>query len=268
MGVDQITQADIVAVLEPIWASHYETALRVWHRTRTILDWAAAQGYRGQSNPADSQLVLPSLPERRQSKPHQALSYTEIPAALRRVERSGAYQLTQWALTFMVLTIARPGDVRFAQWREVDWEQGIWTVPATRVRKRWADTQQPHHVPLSDEATWILEDAWDLSGLEGDLIFPSGQSERVMSNATLLRLLQRLNVPSVPSGFRNSFRDWCAENDVPHELVKASLSLTKSSHSADAAPLRADALEQRRDLMQAWADHCLPGGWVPVENPA
>ena len=263
-GVDQITQADIVAVLEPIWASYQETALVLWHRIRAVLDWAASQEYRGQNNPADHRLILPSLPERTRSKPHQALSYTEIPAALRRVERSNAYHLTQWALTFMVLTVARPRDVRFAKWREIDWEQGIWTVPAARVRVRWARVQQPHYVPLSDEATWILEDAWDLSGLEGGLIFPSEQSECLMSDATLLRLLQRLGIASVPSGFRNSFRDWCAENEVPRELVEASLSLTKGGHSSDAASPRSDvdALEQRRGLMQAWADFCLPGGWA------
>ena len=72
-----------------------------------------------------------------------------------------------------------------------------------------------------------------------------------MSNATLSRLLRRLEIPTAPSGFRRSFRDWCAETGVSPVLVKATISRTSG---------RTDMLRQMRTLLQDWADYCLPDG--------
>ena len=96
----------------------------------------------------------------------------------------------------------------------------------------------------------LLGDAWDLSGPEG-LVFPVEWSGDAMSNATLSRLLRRLDIPATPSGFRSSFRDWCAETGVSPVLVKATLSRTSG---------RTDMLRQMRTLLQDWADYCLPDG--------
>ena len=263
-GVDQITQADIMAVLEPIWASSHDTGLRVRQRIHAILEWATAQGYRNGSNPADSQLVFRSLPRQVQVKPHRALSYTEVPAALRRVTWSNAYPPARLSFRLMVLTAAWPSDVRFIEWPEIDWDQRIWMVPAARVRSRWVHVQRPHRIPLSRQAMRLLEDAWDLSGPEG-LVFPTRPMGDSMSNAALLRLLWRLDIPATPSGFRNSFHDWCAETDVPRRLVKTTISRTTGRHSPDAAFLRTHTFQRMRKLMQQWADFCTPDGLVEQE---
>ena len=257
MAVDQITTEDVLAVLTPLWASILDTGLKVRQRIHAILEWAAAQGYRNGSNPADSQLVFRSLPRPVHVKPHLALPYTEIPSALRRVAWSSAYPPARLSFRLMVLTAAWPGDVRAVEWPEIDWDRRIWTVPAARARSRWARVQRPHRIPLSQQAMRLLEDAWDLSGPEG-LVFPTGSMGDSMSDATLLRVLQRLNIPATPSGFRGSFRDWCAANSVPRRLVQVSLSRTTGMHSPEAAFLRTDTFQRIRELMQRWADHCLP----------
>ena len=248
--VDQITQADIMAVLEPLWVSKQGTGLRVRQQAHTILEWAAAQGYRSGNNPANSQTVFQSLSPVSQTVPRQALSYTEIPAALRRVTWSTAHPPARWAFALMTLTATRPGDVRFVEWAEIDRGRRIWTLHVARTKRH-------HHIPLSNQAMRLLEDAWDLSGPEG-IVFPADRSGDPMSDATLLRLLQRLDIPATPSGFRRSFHAWCVENGVPPMLVKAILSRTAGRNSGQATFLRTDTFKRMRELMQAWGDFCLP----------
>ena len=264
-GVDQVTEEDIAAVLRPVWAISHDLGLRVRQRIRAVLEWAAGQGYRDGSNPADGQTVLRSLPQAKQVKPHRALSHTEIPAALRRVKWSSAYTPTRLSFRFMVLTAAWPGDVRFIEWPEIDWDQRIWTVPTTLVRSHWGHKRRPHRIPLSRQAMRLLEDAWDLSGPEGGLVFPTGPTGGSMSNAALLRLLQRLDIPAVPSGFRSSFRDWCAVTGVSRRLLKTTISRTTGRHSPDASFLQTDTFRRMRALMQAWADFIMPDGLLGQE---
>ena len=68
-------------------------------------------------------------------------------------------------------------------------------------------------------------------------------------------LLRRLKVNAVPHGFRRSFRDWCAENGVARDLAESALSHSLGSTTVEAAYLRSDLAEQRRELMQDWADY-------------
>ena len=60
----------------------------------------------------------------------------------------------------------------------------------------------------------------------------------------------------MPHGMRSSFRDWCAETGVARDLAEASLSLSLGATTVENAYLRSDLLDQRRGLMQAWADFC------------
>ena len=253
-SVDQVTQADVLAVLEPLWVSRHDTGLRVRQQIHTILEWADGQGYRHGSNPANNRLIFQSLSPVSQAVPRRALSHTEVPAALRRVAQSTAYPPTRLSFRFMVLTAAWPGDVRLIEWDEIDWERRVWTVPANTVRR-------PHHIPLSNQALHLLEGAWHRSR-PGGLVFPAGRGGGAVSNAAVLRLLRRLDIPAAPSGFRASFRDWCVENGVPPMLAKAVLSRTAGRNSGKATFLRTNIFERMRELMQQWGDYIMPEGWA------
>ena len=236
--------------LESVLLDKRETASRVRQRIEAVLDWCHARGYRPADNPAGRHL-LKVLPKTRKLKAHhKALPYGDVAAALKKVSQPTAYQATKFAFEFMVLTADRSGEVRGATWGEVDWDTGTWTVPAERMKAR-----REHRVPLCHQAMGVLRDAWELSG-HAELVFPAPKGGQ-MSDMTLLGLIRRLEIPAVPHGFRSSFRDWAAEQSGGSWAVCESALAHSVGSGVEQAYMRSDLLDQRRGLMQQWADFCI-----------
>ena len=150
------------------------------------------------------------------------------------------------AFEFLVLTAARSGEVRGAQWTEVDAEDHVWTIPATRTKAK-----REHRVPLCRRAAQILDAARAL-GDGHALVFPSGRGKR-LADMALSGLLKDLAIGGVPHGFRSSFRDWTAEEtNHPREVVEAALAHVVQN-KVEAAYARSDLFERRRRLMDDWA---------------
>ena len=247
--VSEITTGDVLAVLSPIWLEKRETASRVRQRVEKILDWAIVHNHRDKANPA-TKAILVGLPKVKQAKEHhRALPYGEVPAALRKVGLSTAYPATKLGFRFLVLTAARSGEVRGATWDEIDWDTRMWAVPAARMK-----AGREHRVPLSDQAMAVLRDAWTLGSGEG-LIFRAKEGGQ-MSDMVFTALLRRLKVDAVPHGMRSSFRSWAAETGVDRDLAELSLAHAIGT-STEQAYRRTDQLEQRREVMQQWADFCV-----------
>ncbi|WP_018263399.1 tyrosine-type recombinase/integrase [Methylobacterium sp. WSM2598] len=245
----------VMRAVEPIWAKKPETANRVRGRIEAILDWATTRGFRRGENPARWKGHLANLlPKRsrvRKVEHHAALPFAEVPAFLESLkEQSGA---AANALAFTILTAARTGETLGATWSEFDLEAGIWTVPAARMK---AGTE--HRVPLSEPALAIL---WRMAGIHlGDFVFPGGKRGRPLSNMSMLMMLRRMGRGELTvHGFRSSFRDWSAEvTHYPSEVVEAALAHTVES-KVERAYRRGDLFQKRRELMQAWACHCVSG---------
>ena len=250
--VTDITSADILSVLTPIWIEKPETASRVRQRMETVLDWAVAQGYRT-DNPAIRSItkVLPRTPRTKQH--FAALHYRDVPAALATVNGSNADTVTKLAFEFLVLTAGRSGEVRLATWDEFDWRGRRWAVPAERMKAR-----REHQVPLSDRSIEVLRQAEGLADGSCELVFP-GSRGRPLSDMVFTALLRRLDVPAVAHGFRSSFKDWCIEcTDVSWAVGEAALAHNLGT-STEQAYARTDLFDQRRDLMQQWADFVVYG---------
>lgn len=250
IGEKPVSAVDVAAVLEvlrPIWTKKPETARRVRQRLDTVMEWAVAHGY-AEKNPVSAAAVF--LPRQREATEHHAaLPHAEVPEF---IERLRALTLTpsRLALEFLVLAAARSGEVRGANWSEVDFRAKVWTVPAARMK-----ASRDHRVPLSDPALAVLALAAQTYGRRADsLIFPSGQTGKLMSDMTLAAVLRRMNIDATVHGFRSSFRDWCAENGVSRELAERALAHAVSD-STEAAYHRTDQLEQRRPVMQQWASY-------------
>ena len=180
---------------------------------------------------------------------HRALPYQDVATALRKVSLSTAYPATKLAFRFLVLTAARSGEIRLADWSEIDWDARLWTVPAERMK-----AGRQHRVPLSEQALAALEDARTLGSGEG-LIFPAKEGG-MMSDVVFTALLRRLKVDCVPHGMRSSFRDWCAETGVARDLAEASLAHSLGATTTESAYLRSDMAEPRRGVMQDWGTFC------------
>ena len=178
----------------------------------------------------------------------RALPHRGVAAAVETVRASGAAPVVKLAFEFLVLTAARSGEVRGAQWDEIDTEDHVWTVPATRTKAK-----REHRVPLCQRAEQILDAARTL-GDGNALVFPSGRGKR-LTDMAVSGLLKDLEIGAVPHGFRSSFRDWAAEEtDHPREVIEAALAHV-IQNKVEAAYARSDLFARRRRLMDDWASY-------------
>ena len=243
--VSDVTTADVLAILTPIWHDKPETARRVRQRIGAVMKWAVAMGYRP-DNPAGDALGQVLGRQRAVVQHMRALPHGEVADALTTVRTSQALVTTKDAFELLVLTAARSGEVRLATWDEMDLDAGVWTIPAARMKAK-----RDHRVPLSGRALAILHDARRRS--DGtSLVFRSPRG-KPLSDMTLSKLIKELGIAAVPHGFRSSFRDWAAEQtNTPREVVEAALAHTVRN-ATEAAYARSDLFERRRRLMDDWA---------------
>ncbi len=119
MKVDRITQSDVLRCVEPIWTTRPEAARKVRQRIRTALRWCQAHGY-VTFNVAGEVIdgALPPMP--RVQSHFRSLPYQEVAKALAVVDKSGASEVAKLCLRFVVLTAARSGEARNAEWDEID----------------------------------------------------------------------------------------------------------------------------------------------------
>jgi integrase len=176
---------------------------------------------------------------------HPALSWKEIGEFMPRLAEMEGFGAR--ALEFAILTAARSGEVRLAVWDEIDLEERIWTVPATRMKAR-----KEHIVPLSTQAVDLLKAMPRI--YRSQFIFTSIKQDKPLSDMSISAVCKRMGVDAVPHGFRSTFRDWCAEaTNYPRDVAEMALAHTIAS-KVEAAYRRGDLLDKRRGLMQAWAD--------------
>ena len=247
MPVDEITTADVLDVLEPVWTGKTETATRLRQRMETVFDWCVGHGHR-QDNPAGRHIlkILPST--KRMKAHHRALPYADVPAALHKAGLSTAYPLSKLGFQLLVLTATRSGEVRGADWSEIDWESATWAIPAERMK-----AGKEHRIPLSAQAMEALRDAWAISGPDG-LIFPAPRTGKAMSDMTLTQLMRRLEIRSTVHGFRSSFRDWAAEQSGASWSVCETALAHSTGSGVEQAYMRSSLFDKRQVLMQQWAD--------------
>ena len=274
--IADIATDDVLAVLQPLWASKPETASRLRGRIEAVFDYAAARGLRPRGfNPATWRnnlkplLGSPNKMKRRLREEtgdhghHPALPFKRIGAFMAALgERPATAAL---ALRFAILTAARTGEVLGACWREVDMAEAVWTIPAARMK-----AAIEHRVPLSAEAMAVLRALLPEGGVgePGDNVFqaPNGGA---LSQMAMLMLLRRMNAgeagpqwvdasgrPITAHGFRSTFRDWAGETtSFPLEVAEAALAHT-IGNKGQAAYERGDKLAKRRKMMEAWAAYC------------
>ena len=243
--VSEVTSADVLEVLTPIWHVKVQTARNVRQRISAVMEWAIAMNLRS-DNPCDR--LGPVLGKQHEVVRHmRALPHRDVAAAIATVRASNAAEGVKLAFEFLVLTAARWGEVRGARWDEMDTTDHVWTVPATRMK-----ANREHRVPLCRRAIEILDAARVLGDGDEPLVFTADDREP-LDEKVLRRLLERLRIPAVPHGFRSSFRDWAAEKtEHRREVIEAALAHTVRN-KVEAAYARSDLFERRRRLMDDWA---------------
>ena len=257
MPIHTVRKSDVLDVLTPIWTSKPETARRVRQRMSKVFRWAMSHDFL-EFNLA-GEAISEALPRTPKVTAHlRALPYQMCGAALSAIEATQASWSSRLCLQLIILTACRYGEARHATWDEIERESSTWIMPKARTKAR-----REHKVPLSNQALTILKEAHENSD-GSEFIFPSPlKPGSPISENTLTKLLKSVQMAdgkslhslSTVHGFRSTFRIW-AEEQTSASLAAKELSLAHTvGTETQRAYNRTDLLEQRRALMQEWADY-------------
>jgi integrase len=245
--VAEIDREDVLRSLQPIWVEKSVTASVLRGRLELVLDYAIARGWRQAANPAvwrsGLKMLLPA-----KAKVHTTVHRAALPwqEALGLMARLGCdSSMAARALAFLTLTATRSSEARGCRWPEINFEQQVWTIPASRMK-----THKEHRVPLSAPAMAILRELQ--ATRTGELVFLGRSRGRPLVDTTLRDLMQKLHPGVTVHGLRSTFRDWAADTGQPGELAESALAHVTGS-AVERAYRRSDLLDARRVLMEQWA---------------
>ena len=246
--VDSITPPMILELIKNIESrGALEIAQKALQRVNAVLRHAVQNGLATNNPASDMRGIL----KPRKVRHMTALSREDMPEFLRALHKADIHATTRLALKFTILTAARSGEVRGATWDEIKLEDKIWRIPAERMKM-----DSPHNVPLSKQAIAILVRVARLYGQEG-LVFPGiRNNSRQLSENTMLYALYRMGYHSKATvhGFRAVFSTIANEAGYDGDVIEKALA-HEERNRVRAAYHRSEYLEQRRELMQWWADY-------------
>lgn len=241
--VAEIDQIDIRDTLRPIWHEKADTARKAINRLGLVLKHAAALGLEVDLQAVEKARAL--LGAQRHSTKHiAAMPWAEVPSYYQSLT---AGTVTQLALRLLILTGQRSRPVRFAQ---VDQFEGdVWTVPAEYLKGRKGKTAD-FRVPQSPEAQRVVAEV--MRHARDGYLFP-GLRSATISDMTMSKSMRDAGMDYRPHGFRSSLRDWVAEaTTTPREVAETTLGHAVGT-AVERAYRRTDFLEQRRTLLDRWA---------------
>lgn len=234
-----------------------ETAHRVKDACGQVFRYGIVTGRCARNPAADLRDALKPVPTRH----HAAIVDPAGTAKLLRDMMDYAGQpVTRAALQLSALLLLRPGELRQTLWAEIDLDGATLTIPSERMKGKLKDkaTRPPHVVPLARQSVAILRDLHPLTS-RSRYVFPALTTiERCMSENTVNVSLRRMGYDRetmTAHGFRAMARTLIAERlDVSPEVIEAQLAHTVADPLGRAYN-RTQFLEQRRTMMQRWADH-------------
>jgi integrase len=246
--VDEITAPEILEVLRRVEKrGAIETAHRIRGRCSMVFRYGVATG-RCVSDPArDLRDALKPIIR----KHHAAVTDPEkVGQILRVIDEYQGSQIVRCALKFAPLVFVRPGEMRQAEWKDIDFDSAEWSFEVSK-------TNQAHIVPLSRQALEILKELQPLTG-EGRYVFPGISSSRPMSNNAILAAFRRMGIGTdemTGHGWRATARTLLDEVlKFPPHIIEQQLAHVVRDPLGRAYN-RTKHLEDRRKMMQAWADY-------------
>lgn len=248
--IGEITAMELLSVVRRIEArGAVETARRDLQKCGQIMSYAVATGRALRNVAVDIRGAIAPPKKRHFASIHEP---KEIGALLRAIDGYQGSAITRCALKLAPLTFVRPGELRRAEWSEIDLEAAEWRIPAARMKMR-----EKHIVPLSRQAIEALRELHPLTST-GLYVFPGERSRsRPMSENTVLAALRRLGYGAgemTGHGFRSM------ASTILHEQGWHSEAVERQLAHGDRDKIRAtynfaQHLEKRREMMQAWADY-------------
>lgn len=249
-SIKDIKAPELLAVLRRIEArGAVETAHRASQNCGQVFRYAVATG-RTEGDPSgDLRGAIPPTT----TKHHASITDPkEIGGLLRAIDSYEGGLVVRCALKLAPLVFVRPGELRRAEWSEIDFEKMEWRIPAEKMKMR-----EQHIVPLSRQALGILRELQPLTG-EGKYLFPSPRSwDRPMSENAVLAALRRMGYSGdqmTGHGFRSMASTILNEQGWNRDAIERQLAHAERDEIR-AAYNYAQHLPERRKMMQAWADY-------------
>lgn len=249
LPISDINAPKLLAVIRRIEnRGALETAHRTLSNCGQIIRYAIATG-RAQHDPSsDLKGALPPVKEKHFAaitEPNQIANF------LRTIDEYKGTLIVHCALRLAPLVFVRPGELRHAEWENIDFEKSEWRYTVTK-------TKTEHIVPLSQQAISILQEIQPVTG-KGKFVFPSARSNnRPMSDNAILAAMRRLGIDKdemTGHGFRAMARTVLDEvlgvrpDFIEHQLAHAVRDPNGRAYN------RTAHLPERRKMMQQWADY-------------
>ena len=211
---------------------------------------------------ADPAALLSKALKTSDTRHRATIAFSQFPSLFKALKAVPAEVNTKLALYWLILTVCRTGEMRFASWGEVDGK--LWRIPASRMKMK-----RDHVVPLSRQAIVVLERAREIrvSPEPEALLFPGFTRHGALSENAMLALLARAGYfgRQTSHGFRSSFSTWSnEEHEAAPDVIEAALAHVQEGVRADYN--RSLYIAQRRKLLQAWADDSRRAAWCCHER--
>jgi integrase len=248
--IAEISALEILAVLRRIEdRGAIETAHRVKQIISQVFRFAVATG-RAENDPTAA--LRGALAP---AKPKRMATITDPKKAgelLRTIDVYQGHFVTKCALRLAPLVFVRPGELRHAEWSEIDLDKAEWKIPGEKMKMG-----SPHIVPLSRQAIEVLKEIKPLTG-RGRYVFPGLRTvERPMSENTILSALRNMGYAKEEMsghGFRAMASTLLHEQGWPSDIIERQLAHVERN-TVKAAYNHAQYLPERKEMMQAWADY-------------
>lgn len=250
LSIGKVKASELLQTINKIEAKgNHETAHRALQVCGQIFRYAIAT----ERATADLSLVLKGALTPVKVKHHASITDPkEISQLLKDIDNyEGAY-LTKQALKLAPLVFVRPGELRCAEWSEIDFDKKEWRISAQKMKMK-----EVHIIPLSKQALLIFTELKE-TALNSKFVFPATTSiKRPMSDNTLNMALRRMGYEKskmTAHGFRSMASTILHEQGWPHDAIERQLAHAQRN-KVSAAYNYAEYLPKRREMMQAWANY-------------
>jgi integrase len=249
--MSQITTQELRAAMKEIEKASTDFAHRILVDCKDIWRLAEINNKVSENIARELEPKHDLLPIKR--KNHKAITEpSQLAALLKAIENYSGNPMVRMALRLAPFVFVRPGELRLAQWRQIDWQACTWTF-TTAPNKGAIE----HIVPLSSQVMAILTELRSHTGMNEYVFGHYGKDKQPLSEAALGSGLKRLGFGDVmvPHGFRATARTLIAEVlEIPTYLIERQLA-HGTKESLGAAYDRTKWLKQRTVMMQEWADY-------------
>jgi integrase len=246
MPIANIKVRDVLYVVKQIEErGALDIASRVKQRISSVFRYAMQTGY-AEHNPVDA---LKNVIKTHKVQHRKSIKLDELPAYLNALDNYSGYLLTQYALKLITMTFVRPGELRSAEWKDIDLNKAIWRIPAEKMKM-----DEEHIVPLSKQAIELLKQVKELTS-QYDLVFPGSHNHRkpLSENTLTYAIRKRLGFDATAHGFRTTASTILNESGYRVDVIERQLAHGERN-KVRAAYNRSQYMAERIEMMQWYSD--------------